>query len=63
MVQSDHQEYFQEMMLAIGTHPAFTEVPWEQADVGPGCDWEGTNFEIKYAREGRGVYRAAFVAS
>jgi tRNA (guanine-N7-)-methyltransferase len=25
-----------------------------------GSEWQGTNFEIKYAREGREIYRAAF---
>ena len=60
LIQSDHQEYFEFMRTVIGTHPEFVDIPWEEADAAPAQDWEGTNFEIKYAREGRAIYRAAY---
>jgi len=32
----------------------------ERVSTDPAVDWKGTNFEIKYAREGRAIYRVAF---
>jgi tRNA (guanine-N7-)-methyltransferase len=34
--------------------------PQPRARLDPAVEWRGTNFEIKYAREGREIYRAAF---
>jgi tRNA (guanine-N7-)-methyltransferase len=60
LIQSDHQEYFEQMQEVIRTRPELSQRPWEElaADVGP--DWAGTNYEIKYAREGRAIHRAAY---
>jgi len=59
LVQSDHEEYFTLIRDVLGRHPDLTEVPWDAAAVETNPDWRGTNFEIKYAREGRMILRAA----
>ncbi|MCH7596082.1 MAG: tRNA (guanosine(46)-N7)-methyltransferase TrmB [Planctomycetes bacterium] len=62
LVQSDHAEYFQEMIDLLSSHEGLAEVPWEEAEASSGPGWQGTNFEIKYVREGREIHRAAYVA-
>lgn len=61
LVQSDHEEYFTKIRDVLGRRPKLTEVPWDDAAVEIDPDWRGTNFEIKYAREGRAIFRAAYV--
>ncbi len=60
LIQSDHEEYFAQIRLVLAAQPEFTERPWEEQTVDAGGDWEGTNYEIKYAREGRAIHRAAY---
>jgi len=60
MFQSDHLEYFEEGVALIKEHPQLKTIPWDQADADAGEDWAGTNFEVKYTREGRPIYRQAF---
>ena len=60
LIQSDHADYFEEIRRLLGDHPSFTEITWEDADVFGGPEWKGTNFEIKYAREGRQIHRVAY---
>ena len=60
LVQSDHAEYFEQIESLIGSRPELTRIEWTQAEADPDDDWQGTNFEIKYAREGRIIRRAAF---
>ena len=60
LVQSDHEEYFTQIRDVLGRRPELTEVPWDAAAVEDDPDWRGTNYEIKYAREGRVIRRAAY---
>jgi tRNA (guanine-N7-)-methyltransferase len=61
LIQSDHAEYFDQMREVAGGRSELAERPWEQLAVDAGAQWGGTNYEIKYSREGRRIYRAAFV--
>jgi tRNA (guanine-N7-)-methyltransferase len=63
LIQSDHEEYFHEMRDLLDARGELSQIPWENRESTPGPEWEGTNFEIKYVREGREIYRAAFVRS
>ncbi|MEK6674521.1 MAG: tRNA (guanosine(46)-N7)-methyltransferase TrmB [Planctomycetota bacterium] len=62
LIQSDHAEYFQQIEEAIGANLVFRRIPWDDAwnEAGADDDWSGTNFEIKYRREGRAIHRAAY---
>ncbi len=60
LVQSDHYDYFQHIRRLLGERPDLTAIPWEASEAAPGSDWAGTNYEIKYARQGRPIYRAAY---
>lgn len=60
MVQSDHQEYFGEIRELLDACRALRTIPWDEADPPKDAQWKGTNFEIKYAREGRPIYRVAY---
>jgi tRNA (guanine-N7-)-methyltransferase len=60
LVQSDHAEYFEQMSSLLGARVDLEMVAWEESDGSPDDDWKGTNYEIKYAREGRAIYRCAF---
>lgn len=59
-VQSDHQEYFEEIQAQLSARAELREVPFDETDVEVDEDWAGTNFEIKYTREGRSIYRVAY---
>lgn len=61
LIQSDHAEYFDQMREVAGGRAELTERLWEELAVDAGSEWGGTNYEIKYSREGRKIYRAAFV--
>jgi len=60
LIQSDHAEYFQQIERLLSVREELAPLDWEQADAPPGPDWQGTNFEIKYARAGHSIYRAAY---
>ncbi len=60
LIQSDHLEYFQIIQQLLGSVAGMSEVPWEE-HVQNGPEWAGTNFEVKYARQGRTILRAAYV--
>ncbi len=60
LIQSDHHEYFEQIEELLGVHPAFETVSWASACAPLDESWRGTNFEIKYAREGRSIFRAAY---
>ncbi len=60
LVQSDHEEYFTQIRELLGRRTELAEIPWEDMAVETDPDWRGTNFEIKYAREGRTIYRALY---
>ena len=62
LIQSDHLEYFEEIVGLINQRREIAVIEWEEASPAAGPGWEGTNFEIKYAREGRSIHRAAYRA-
>jgi len=62
-VQTDHAEYF-EQIRDVTNHRELESTPFEREcataiTAEDGCA-SGTNFEIKYLREGRTIYRLAF---
>ena len=62
LIQSDHEEYFGIIRALLDRRPELAEVTWEETGIVTDGDWQGTNYEIKYAREDRTIYRAAYVA-
>lgn len=60
LIQTDHQDYFSVMRELLDSRTELVEVPWDETGVAPGADWSGTNFEVKYAREGRRIHRVAY---
>jgi len=60
LVQSDHEEYFDQIRRLLDARPDLEEIEWSDANAGAGADWIGTNFEIKYTREERLIRRAAY---
>lgn len=61
LIQSDHEGYFVQMREVLGRREELREIPWDSATCRPDATWSGTNFEIKYTREGRAIYRTAYV--
>ena len=61
LIQSDHQEYFEIIRALLGRQSELVPVPWEDVEAKPGDDWQGTNFEVKYAREGRAINHVAYM--
>jgi tRNA (guanine-N7-)-methyltransferase len=60
LIQSDHQEYFGIIRGLLDRRGELVEIPWNGANASAGPDWAGTNFELKYNREGRTIHRAAY---
>ena len=60
LVQSDHEEYFQHIVEVLSKQPEFSPVDWDSAAPRVDDAWAGTNFEIKYARVGKEIFRAAY---
>lgn len=58
-VQTDHAEYFEIIRALLTTEPAFAEAPFDDPALGAAADAVDTNFEVKYRREGRPIYRVA----
>jgi len=58
-VQTDHAEYFQLIRELLLGHPELEEVPFDDPAVGVEAGRVATNFEIKYARQGRPIHRLA----
>lgn len=61
LIQSDHAEYFQIIRALLDGRVELKRIAWDQAGITTGPEWAGTNFEVKYAREGRRIDRAAYV--
>jgi len=59
-IQSDHQEYFEEIKTLLDAHPAFEGFSIAEVEEAFGPAWAGTNFEKKYRLEGRAIYRAVY---
>lgn len=60
LIQSDHEEYFEIILALLDQRTELVKVVWDEAEAKPGVDWQGTNFEIKYTREGRAIYQVAY---
>ena len=60
LIQTDHRDYFDVIRAAVGGDALFDEVSWPQDAAPTEAEWPGTNFEIKYVREGRQIYRVAY---
>lgn len=58
-IQTDHAEYFEWIRELLATRPDLRPVPFEQPEFGVENGKLATNFEIKYAAEGRAIYRIA----
>ena len=59
LIQTDHAEYFEHIQSVVSRHQQFVPVAWDEVELETGPDFLGTNFEIKYEKEGRSIYRAA----
>lgn len=59
-IQSDHQEYFEEMKALLDVHPQFSAGVDSAVAEAFGPRWAGTNYETKYRREGREIFRAIY---
>jgi tRNA G46 methylase TrmB len=60
-IQTDHADYFEQIRGALGAEPRLAEVPFDIPEAGVLDGRVETNYEIKYLREGRAIYRMAFV--
>ena len=60
LIQSDYEEYFGIVRDLLGRTPQLVEVDWQEVAVNLAPGWTGTNYEIKYTREGRHIFRAAY---
>jgi tRNA (guanine-N7-)-methyltransferase len=58
-VQTDHAEYFSIIAPLLRAHPLLEEIEFIDTDFGVEDMQLKTNFEIKYLREGRAIYRIA----
>ncbi|UCE60161.1 MAG: tRNA (guanosine(46)-N7)-methyltransferase TrmB [Phycisphaerales bacterium] len=61
LVQSDHAEYFAQIQRLLGERPELELTPWNETDCQAGPDWAGTNYEVKYSKQGCEIYRAAYI--
>ncbi|MBI5763424.1 MAG: tRNA (guanosine(46)-N7)-methyltransferase TrmB [Planctomycetes bacterium] len=59
-IQTDHAEYFEQIKIVTTNRPKLIPVDFADADYGVVGEDVETNFEIKYKREGRPIYRLAF---
>jgi tRNA (guanine-N7-)-methyltransferase len=58
-IQTDHAEYFEQIQQVVPARPELVATAFDDADFGADDDGVKTNFEIKYVREGRPIYRLA----
>lgn len=59
LIQTDHAAYFEHMQEVLAPCGAFRELDWEACAADQPAAFAGTNFEVKYRREGRRIYRLA----
>ena len=60
-VQTDHGEYLAWIQDLLGRCPELTQVDFEHPDLPTPGRAQRTNFEVKYLREGRTIYRIAYL--
>lgn len=61
VVQTDHAEYFEWIQNLLCPCSELVQVDFEHPDFVPPGQTPSTNFEVKYVREGRTIYRIAYV--
>lgn len=59
-LQSDHAGYFEWITEMLRARSELAPFDWDGPESLTGDTWSGTNFEIKYVREGRPIYRRAY---
>jgi tRNA (guanine-N7-)-methyltransferase len=59
-IQTDHPEYFEQIKQVTTARPELEEIPFDDPEFGTIDEQTETNYEIKYTREGRPIYRLAF---
>jgi tRNA (guanine-N7-)-methyltransferase len=59
-IQTDHAEYFEVIRSLTSQRPELEPIPYDDPDFGTVSERTETNFEIKYLREGRPIYRLAY---
>jgi tRNA (guanine-N7-)-methyltransferase len=59
-VQTDHAEYFDWIRARVDPRPELVNIPYDDPSFGIIDEEAGTNFEIKYLRAGRPIYRVAY---
>lgn len=60
-VQTDHEEYFEQIQAILRADPSLREVPFDVPEAGVVEGRIGSNYEIKYVREGRKIYQISAV--
>ncbi len=60
-VQTDHAEYYEQIEPLLRSHMQLREVPYDDPAFGIENEKTATNYETKYLREGRPIYRLAVV--
>jgi len=60
-VQTDHAEYFEQIRQVLAGQPRLAPTPFDIPEAGIVEGGAGTNFEIKYRREGRQFHRIAVI--
>jgi len=60
LIQTDHAGYFEHIVSVIRGVPELRDSDWPAFLTDVSDEWKGTNFEIKYAREGRRIFRQAY---
>ena len=59
-IQTDYAEYFDWIRAQVDPRPELVEIPYDDPTFGIIDEEAGTNYEIKYLREGRPIYRVAY---
>jgi tRNA (guanine-N7-)-methyltransferase len=59
-IQTDHADYFEQIKQVTSARHELEPIAFEDVEFGTGEGDVKTNFEIKYLREGRAIYRLAF---
>src|SRR5262249_18779618 len=60
-IQTDHADYFAGIRTVTVCHPLLKPIELSDPEFGAADERTETNYEIKYLREGRPIYRLAFV--
>ena len=60
-VQTDHAEYFEWIQRGLVSCPELMQVSFEHPEFDHSGRTPRTNYEVKYTREGRTIYRLAYV--